>query len=464
MTLDELRQLVALGESATLEFKKSTGDLKGGMETLCGFLNGKGGAVLFGVNSRGEIQGQHISDATMREVANELARLEPPADLVQSRIAVGGGKEVLALETALRHAAPYLYNGRPYRRVGTTTSLMPQAEYQRRLLERDHAQQRWENQPAVGYRYADLDEVEIWRSVSEASAARRLDAVVTSPMEALRKFHLMADEVPTQAAVVAFAREPLPNYPQCALRLARFRGVTKDEFLDQRQLTGHAFKLLEEALVFLQRHLPVAGRFETGVLERIDEPLFPPAALREALVNALIHRDYAIYGGAVNVAVYDDRLEVISAGTLPFGLTALDLTREHESRPRNPLLADVFYRRGLIERWGRGTQKIIDLCVTAGHPPPQFEERAGDVVVRFIPSGYVPPHRVSHDLTERQRRILHYLGDGQKRRLGQIMAGLGLDLPASTLRDDLILLRKLGLVESVGAGRASAWQLKSLKK
>ena len=76
----------------------------------------------------------------------------------------------------------------------------------------------------------------------------------------------------------------------------------------------------------------------------------------------------------------------------------------------------MFYLRGLIERWGRGTQKIVELCVQAGHPEPEFEERAGSVTVRFIPSGYTPPHRVSHNLTERQRRILHVLRDGDRRR------------------------------------------------
>lgn len=128
----------------------------------------------------------------------------------------------------------------------------------------------------------------------------------------------------------------------------------------------------------------------------------------------------------------------------------------------NPLLADVFFRRGLIERWGRGTQKIVELCVQVGHPEPEFEERAGEVIVRFIPSGYTPPHRVSHDLTERQRRILHYLRDGQRRRIGQIMEGIGIQLPPSTLRDDLILLRSLGLVELLGSGRGAAWRLKTL--
>jgi ATP-dependent DNA helicase RecG len=277
----------------------------------------------------------------------------------------------------------------------------------------------------------------------------------------LRKFHLLVDNVPTQAAMVAFANDPLPDFPQCALRLARFRGVTKDEFIDQNQLTGHAFLLLREAMLFLRRHLPVSGRFEPGVLERIDEPLFPPEALREALVNALIHRDYAIYGGAIHVAIYDDRVEVISAGRLPFDLTPADLTRDHESRPRNPHLADLFYRRGLIERWGRGTQKIVALCVAAGHPAPQFEERAGSVVVRFLVKGYVPPLRIGHDLTERQRRILHALRDGMPHPLKEIRAALDPPPPVQTVRDDLNLLRTLGLVANSGRGAGARWQLVS---
>ena len=100
-----------------------------------------------------------------------------------------------------------------------------------------------------------------------------------------------------------FAKDTFPNYPQCHLRLARFKGVDKTEFLDNRQAYGNAFVLLNEAMEFLFRHLPISGRFEPEKLERIDELLFPPAALREALVNGLCHRDYSIYGGALSVAI-----------------------------------------------------------------------------------------------------------------------------------------------------------------
>jgi ATP-dependent DNA helicase RecG len=307
---------------------------------------------------------------------------------------------------------------------------------------------------------AELDQGEIRRTLTEAVEGGRLDSTVTGPTEALHKLHVLAGDRPLQAAVVAFAKDVLPNYPQCALRLARFRGITKTDFLDQRQLTGHAFLLLREADLFLRRHLPVRGRFEPGLLERKDEPIFPSLALREALVNALCHRDYSIPGGAVNEAVFDDWLENASSGLLPFGITVEDLKREHNSRPRNPLLVDVFHRRGLIERWSRGTQKIVELCREAGQPEPEFEERAGEVVVRFIPSAYSPPHRVSHDLTERQRRIVHALRDGQRRPLRDIRAAVNPNLASSTLRDDLVLLRSLGLVESSGHGLAASWRLK----
>lgn len=459
MTIEQLTRLIAKGESERLEFKKSTGDLKGGVETLCALLNGEGGRVIFGVKG-GKAIGQDVTDATLQEIARELRRLEPAAQISQLRVRTEGGREAIVLATGDRSTAPYTYNGRPYWRVANTTSQMPQAEYQRRLLDRAHPQHRWENQAAARYRLKQLDMKEVRRAVADATAAGRLESAVTSPVEAIEKLKLLENGHVLQAAVVAFAKEVLPDFPQCGLRMARFRGTTKTDFLDQRQLTGHAFLLLREADLFLRRHLPVAGRFEPGLFERQDEPLFPPLALREALVNALCHRDYSIPGGAVNVAIFDNRLEISSTGTLPYGLTVADLKKNHQSLPRNPLVANVFYLRGLIERWGRGTQKIVELCVRAGHPEPEFEERVSEFVVRFIPSGYVPPHRVSHDLTERQRRILHVLGDGATLRSGEIRTQLSPMPSATVLRDELNLLRNLDLIEGSGHGAGAKWWLK----
>jgi ATP-dependent DNA helicase RecG len=217
--------------------------------------------------------------------------------------------------------------------------------------------------------------------------------------------------------------------------------------------------LLEEADLFLRRHLPVAGRIEAGVMERQDQPLYPPLALREALVNALCHRDYSIPGGAVNLAIFDDRLEIISAGLLPPGITVADLKREHVSRPRNPLIAEVFFRRGLIERWGRGTQKIVELCRTAGQPEPEFEEQAGSVVVRFRPGSYHPPLQVSRELSERQRHVLLTLSDRREWRVQEILAQLENPPSLRSLQADLRTMRELRLVQTSGRGRHARWWL-----
>jgi ATP-dependent DNA helicase RecG len=462
MTLVELQTLIAdsKGEWEHIEFKKTTGELQGGMVTLCGFLNGSGGKVLFGVTNAGKIQGQDTTDATFQDVANAIRKLEPPVWIEQIRIPVSGTREVLMLETTLRTDGPYTFDGRPYLRIGNTTSRMPQVEYQRRLLARSMTQHRWEDESAEGYVLDDLDTAEIERMLDAAVQCGRLERKPASLAEALDKLKLRVQDRLVRAAVVLFAREVLPDFPQCGLRMARFRGTSKlGDFLDQRQLYGHAFRLLEEAELFLRRHIPIAGTFAPDKWERQDRPAYPFLALREALVNALCHRDYSIVGGAVHVAIFDDRLEIISTGLLPPGITVADLKRDHASIPRNPTVAEVLFRCGLIERWGRGTQKIVELCEASGYPPPDFDEQAGSVVVRFPSGGYVAPTHVGHDLTGRQQRILHILADGRKRRLQEIHGSLESPPAKRTLLDDLQLLRQLGLIASGGKGVGARWWL-----
>jgi len=461
MTLAELQALVAesKGEGEQIEFKKSTGELQGGMETLCGFLNGSGGKVLFGVTNSGKIVGQDAGDATFQEIANAIRKLEPPAWIEQIRVPVGEAREVLILQTTVRADGPYTFDGRPYVRIGNTTSRMPQAEYQRRLLARIYTQHRWENQLAERYTLEDLDLVEIERTHQNAVAAKRLETPFISAVDTLDRFVMRCDGRLLQAAVVLFGRKQMPDYPQCALRMARFRGTTKDEFIDQRQVHGHAFQILEEASLFLQRHVAVAGWFEEGKWERQERPQYPFVALREAVVNAICHRDYAIAGGAVHVAIYDDRLEIISSGLLPPGITVADLKRDHSSRLRNPLIAEPFYRRALIEKWGRGTQKIVEICRAEGYPEPEFFEQAGAVTVRFPLGTYSVPAEGTGNLSERQRRILSILSDGREWRFQDIYIQLETPPTDRTVRQDLISLREWGLIRSSGHGAGARWRL-----
>lgn len=457
-----LEQLIKSGETDSLEFKRSTGELRQAMESLCGFANQAGGRVLFGVTNTGRIIGQQIADTTLQDIACELQKFDPPLAVRQETVPIPDRQGLAAhlLEVQVGEDGPYQFDGRAFQRIGTTTQRMPAAEYQQRLLQRMQSQHRWENRIAEGYSFDDLDLKEVEDALKTAVDAGRLESVVTSPREALTRLGLEVNGRVLQACVVAFGRRFLPHYPQCGLRLARFKGVSKTEFLDQNQLHGHAFNLLREADLFIRRHLPVAGRIQPGLFDREDQPIFPPLALREALVNALCHRDYSIAGGAVSVAVFDDRLEVTSTGKLPPGVSIEDLKRDHTSRPRNPLLAEVFFRRGLIERWGRGTQKIVELCAAAGHPEPQFEERAGEFVVRFLPSDYIAPLKVSHDLTERQREILQILSRAETVPLREILGHMSSPPSERTVQEDLRHLKKVGLVDSGGRGRGASYRLR----
>jgi ATP-dependent DNA helicase RecG len=332
---------------------------------------------------------------------------------------------------------------------------MKREEYERLLLGRLHAQHRWETLPASGWTVADLDADEIRQTVVEAVAAKRLAAVPTEkPQAILRRLNLLAAGTPTQAAVVLFGKNPLPQFPQCEIRLARFRGVTTDEFIDNRQFQGHAFLLLRHAEAFFDMHLPIASRIVPGRMRREDRPQYPPEALREAVVNALCHRDYSEAGASIGVAIFDDRLEVWSWGRLPGDLTPEKLRVDHESVRRNELIAEVFYRRGYIEKWGRGTQKILRLCREAKLPEPDFLERGGEVGVRFWPAA-----ESLGTQADRQEHLLDVLRNRGALSLAELVAAIGGRVTERTVQRDLEALRKQGRVRLTGRGRGARYHV-----
>ena len=409
MTFDEIPALAQTGESETLEFKATTGTRREAASTICAMLNQSGGKVLFGVTPKGDVVGQHVSEHTIEELSGELQRIDPPAFPTVERVQIAANREVLVIGVSPGPVRPYTYRGAAYRRVGNTTLAMTADEYNRMLFERMHSEQRWENQPATGWSVEDLDVGEIRRTVAEAVRRGRLEEPLSrEPTELLRGLGLLRDGVLFRAAAVLFGNADRLEFemPQCLLRVARFRGVDKMEFLDNRQFNGNAFALLAHAERFLRDTLPISGRFEQDRFERIDEPLYPPLATREALANALCHRDYSIGGGSIGVAVYDDRLEVTSAGSLHFGLTPEELFAPHESRPWNPLIARTFYRRGVIEKWGSGTLKMAELTSSAGLPIPEIEDASGCVTVRFRHGQFV---LLRGNMSERQEAIIALL-------------------------------------------------------
>ena len=475
ITAAGIAALVAAGESETLELKKMTGMRREAAKTVCAMLNQQGGRVLLGVTPEGKPVGQQVSERTIEQLSEELARIDPPASPAVERVPVAEGLKIVVVSVTPGTAKPYEYRGSAYRRVGNTTRVMPTDEYHRVLLERLHGDQRWENQPAAGWSVGDLDATEIRRTVEEAIRRGRLeDPGTRDPGELLTGLGLCRDGVPLRAAAVVFGNERRleVELPQCRLRVARFRGLDRMEFLDNRQFYGNAFALLRAGERFLRDTLPIASRFEPGRMDRIDEPLYPTLATREALTNALCHRDYSVGGGSPGIAVYDDRLEVTSPGTLHFGLTPEKLFGPHPSRPWNPLIARTFYRRGVIEEWGRGTVKIAEETERAGLPRPEIEDDAGNVTVRFRRAGTetrpdpepgaakrsADPIAEKEPSEDRQKAILALLDrEGHPLALRDIRAGLSQPVDLRRLQKDLEALRARGSIAPSGRGRGATW-------
>lgn len=386
MNLSALESLVAKGESETLEFKRSTAELRRVGETLCGFLNGEGGQVLIGVSPDGKTIGQQVSDATLRDIAAMLKRFEPPAPVEQDHVNVGEDRAVIVLDApSAREHAPFTFEGKAFRRVGSTITVMAQEEYGRLLLDRNHSRYRWENQPAVGVHVEDLDHEEILQTRQAAIERRRISASTSMDIvDILDRLGLRIGGKITQAAQMLYGTRFLPDYPQGLLKLGRFRGTSiTGDILDNKQEHMHAFAMVREAIAWLDRILPLSAHFPKGSIFREDRQPVPAEALREVIVNAVMHRDYSRASSYVAIAVFDDRIEVRSIGDFPTGIRAEMLSGVHPSILRNPLIAGAFHRIGAVEVWGRGTNRVIEACHESGVEPPEFSEQAGAVTVLF---------------------------------------------------------------------------------
>ena len=236
----ELNALAQQGEGQALEFKRSTGELREGLQTVCAFLNGAGGTVLFGVRPDGGVEGQQVSDQTLHEIAQAAERFEPPAHVSIHRIEVQAGREVIAVAVASgRDVRPFTYEGRAYERVSSTTRRMPQAKYEKLLLDRAHGTRRWETEPAEGISLRDIDRAEVFRIIEAARAKGHLQEPVGSRLPGiLDRLEVRKEGRILQAAVVLFGKRFLPDYAQCELRMARFRGWTRRSSLTNGMCTA----------------------------------------------------------------------------------------------------------------------------------------------------------------------------------------------------------------------------------
>jgi len=337
----KIRTLVSSGESKGIEYKKSTSTLKSAMTTVCAYLNSDGGTVLIGVKNDGTVIGQDVTDNTKQEIAKEIIKIEPAANITVDYIPALDGKKVIIISVTKGYRAPYVYDGRAYYRTESSTSKMPQDYYEQLLVERQQYNYNWEESIDNNLSVDDLDFDEIYKTVTEGIKERRVpaSAVKEEPESILNRFKLIKGNKLTRAALVLFARDDKIGLLQCNVKLARFKGLDKlGNFIDNQQVYGNVFKLLDQIDAFLNRHLPIASFFEKDQFKRIDKPILPVMAVREALINAIIHRDYSHTGTSIMLAIYDDRLEIWNYGSLPKSITII----AQESRKNRARIAQNY--------------------------------------------------------------------------------------------------------------------------
>jgi ATP-dependent DNA helicase RecG len=226
----------------------------------------------------------------------------------------------------------------------------------------------------VGVSLEDLDHEEILRTRATAIEQRRLSAGTSMDVgDILDRLGLRIDGQVTQAAQLLYGTKFLPHYPQALLKLGRFRGtkITGD-ILDNRQEYLHAFAMVREAIAWLDRTLPLSARFPKGAINREDRLPVPAEALREIVLNAVIHRDVSHPSSYVAIAVFDDRIEVRSIGDFPRACAQSTCRKSTCRCGATRSSPSVFHRTGAIEAWGRGTNRVIDACRAYGIPDPTF--------------------------------------------------------------------------------------------
>ena len=391
INLEYIKALASNHEGVDVEFKETTGQLNRGMESLCGMINGKGGIVIFGVTNKGNIVGQEVGDKTTREIGEALRKFDPALDIEPIYIPIDeSGKHLIVFKSDGQESdKPYMWDGKPYQRHDSVTSVMPRERFLRLHEQQSGLKYKWENDVNENLNISDLDENLILNIVQGGVRRGRLSqsAMNDNVPTALRRLKLVKDGKICNSAAILFGKN-LIDYPQSMIRLARFRGLDKKEFIDNRQVEGNIFELVDAAMSFFFKHLSLSGKTH-GRIVREDELEIPYDALREAVVNSLCHRAWQQEASTIGIAIYDDRIEIENAGRFPANLSPLTLTKEeedndtHTSLPPNPVIANVMFIGGLIEHWGRGLSMMNNECERVGLPVPRITDNGFMVKVIF---------------------------------------------------------------------------------
>ena len=436
-----LEEILRQPEGKTLEYKRDLSSPAPALRTLVAFANAAGGRLIVGVEdaSRAVVGVKQPLDLEER-IANLVADSIEPRLLPEIEIVPWRKSYVVVVTVHPSALRPHhLRSEGPargtYVRLGSTNRAADPAliaELSRRI-------------GVAGFdeeALPDLDSEAIdFGAASQCFAERR--PLRKKDLETLGLVRRVQERtVPTAGGILLFGRERLARFPDAWLQAGRFAGTNRAHLADRAELTAYPVLAIEQAVGFVERNTRLG--MTVGRVHRRDLPTVPPAALREVLVNAFVHADYAQRGAPIRVAVFDDRIEVENPGILLPGLTLDDL-RDGVSRVRNRVIARVFKELGLVEQWGTGVQRMIAACVAAGLPEPEFAELG----FRFRVT--IRTERITEPALDRvEERIVTFIREGDGRSTAEIAKHAGLSTRATQHR--LAALAERGFIVVVGSG------------
>lgn len=457
MTNTSIKEIIAAGESEWVEFK-SHFELNSIGQSICAFLNARGGTLICGVSENREIIGTQVDSKELERIRQKLLDKISPKAAWSTNIVHVDGKQVFVVDVPQGLDKPYIYNDRIFIRQNAETIAASGVDITALINQRHTEGTRWERFPALGIRIEDLDSDEILRTANEAIQRGRYHFDKSADvMRILEQLNLMSsDGMFLNSAVALFGKSPARQFPQMRVRVAHFKKGSLREFDDIRVFEGNTFVLIEKIENFLKMNIAIKSELPKKGLKRKDMPSYPWLALREAMLNAIVHRDYAAFDGGMSVAIHDDRIEFWNSGSLPSGITVESLKGSHTSRPHNPDIAHVFFLRGLIEQWGIGTKEIVRYCREISLPEPEWSTDSGGI--RLIIRLREPINKQNvFELNSRQVNLLKRVKSDEHISPSEYFKEVANKVKERRARTDLIQLTKAGYLRRQGHGPSTVY-------
>jgi len=433
-------------ESQTIEYKPSWRDEY--LKWVCAFANTDGGRLFIGLDDNGNPIGIKDSKKLLEDLPNkfrDVLGIIPNLKLEKKR-----GKDIIAIEVEPSFA-PISYHGRFYVRSGSTIQELKGKDLTRFLISKSGKD--WDDYIEENASIVDIniETIEKFKQI----AVKRIPFVKDEkePIKVLEKLNLIDNGKLKRAAILLFGKNPKKFWTSAYIKVGKFLNDT--DIVSTDDIEGNLFEQVEKTMEILRtKYLISEIKFE-GIYRK-EELEYPEEALREAIINAVIHRDYI--GPHTQLKIYPDKIILWNVGTLPKGIRIDELKKNHSSHPRNELLADVFFKAGLIEAWGRGTIKIADELKKAGLPEPEFKEEFGGFSVYFYKDIYTEENLRKIGLSDRQITALKFVKEHKNINLSSFKA-LVPDVSEKTLYRDLQELVNRGLLKELGEKKGRKYVL-----